>query len=157
MSEPRKILLVDKDVAIRRSATSVLRATGYDVVAATDFDTACEAGDAGDIELAIVGQELGPGPTGFVLLRELKARGRRFPVVMLVGPGEPEDILAAFRLGASDVLLKPLRPSELLCIVDREMGLSALEAAECSGLNASVTGENSLVRTSSDISPVDPG
>lgn len=146
--EPRVILLADKDIAVRRSATSVLKATGYDVVAAADFDQACEAVENPKIELAMIGLELGPGPTGFVLLRELKSRGRAFPVIMLIGTQEIEDVLAAFRLGAADVLLKPLRPSELLCIVDREMGLSVLEAATRSGLNASVTGDHASLTNS---------
>ncbi|MCP4872014.1 MAG: response regulator [Proteobacteria bacterium] len=153
--EPRVILLADKDIAVRRSATSVLKATGYDVVTATDFDQACDAAEKKNIDLAMVGLKLGDGPTGFVLLRELKARGKAFPVIILVGTGESEDILAAFRLGAADVLLKPLRPSELLCIVDREMGLTALEAASRSGLNPSVTGENPLSKSRSELSPVE--
>ena len=156
MSDDKKILIADRDAAVRRSAASVLSATGYDVVSATDYDSACEAADGVKRAAAVVGLDLGDGPSGFVLLRELRAQGGRFPIILVSGSSDPDDILAAFRLGAADVLIKPLRPSELLCIVDREMGVSALEAGVRSGLNPTVTGENELVSQSTSAAELRP-
>jgi len=135
-SPEHNIALVLPDATARRSAQGVLRAGGYEVSTAADYDSAIRLldGTAG-IDMAIVAIQLGVGPSGFVLVRELRSRDPRRPVIVVAADPELEDVRAAFRLGARDVLLEPLRSSELLCVVDRAYGMEANEAAERSGLN----------------------
>ena len=99
----------------------------------------------------LTGVDLGGGPSGFVLLRELRHRDEHRPVIMILEEHEIDDVLAAFRLGAVDVLLEPLRPSELLCIVDRVCGVAANEAAERAGLDT--LGSGAFVKPVSDDLP----
>lgn len=130
------IALVLPDATARRAASGVLRAGGYEVSTAADFDSAIKLLDGtSSIDLAVVAIKLGVGPSGFVLLRELCHRAPDRPVVVVADSPELEDVRAAFRLGAEDVLLEPIRSSELLCVVDRAYGLAANEAAQRSGLN----------------------
>ncbi len=123
MTDERAILLAEPDSDARRAVSNLLKATGFSVAAATDYDGACEIADTTDVQLAVIGLEFATGPSGFVLLRAIKARAPHVPVIFLIGTADSEDVLAAFRLGASDVLLKPLRPSEFMSIVARELAL----------------------------------
>ena len=56
-----------------------------------------------------------PGPSGFDVLRWLRAQPAylRVPVIVLSGSTWPGDIEEAYRLGANSYLVKPARRSEL--------------------------------------------
>ncbi len=155
MDPSQTILIVDSDVAVRRSAQSILKATGYSVKAVTDFEQAQEALTGETFDMVVLARDLGKGPSGFVLIRLVRST-HEVPIVTILPSHDPDDIMAAFRLGSADVLLKPLRPSELLCVVDRVFGVAANEAAVRSGLNPTLqTGENPLM-TADELKPVSP-
>lgn len=61
---------------------------------------------------------------GFALLRALAARASTIPVVGMVEEDQTHDAIAFVRLGAKDVLCKPLRPAELWGTVRRFVRLS---------------------------------
>ncbi len=54
-----------------------------------------------------------PGRSGFELLRELRAREGRLPIVMLTARGDAVDRILGLELGADDYLSKPFDPREL--------------------------------------------
>ena len=54
-----------------------------------------------------------PGDDGFVLCRNLRARGN-WPVIMLTAKDEEMDRIVGLELGADDYLSKPFNPRELL-------------------------------------------
>ncbi len=55
-----------------------------------------------------------PGQDGFSILRELRARGRFIPVLILTARGRTEDIVEGFSAGADDYLPKPFDLNILL-------------------------------------------
>src|SRR5205085_1367215 len=59
-----------------------------------------------------------PGLDGFSILRELRAAGRKTPVIVLSARGEVEDRVRGLRTGADDYLVKPFAFSELLARVN---------------------------------------
>jgi len=63
---------------------------------------------------AIVLDVMLPRLDGFSVLRELRARGRRVPVIVLSARGEVEDRVRGLELGADDYLPKPFAFSELV-------------------------------------------
>ena len=75
---------------------------------------------AGEYDLVLLDMKL-PGADGFEILRELRGRAgwQDVPVVMLTGMGREDDIVRAFDFGASDYVLKPFSPAELLARVNR--------------------------------------
>ncbi len=143
--EQQTILLAEADVAVRRSAQSLLKARNFKVAPATDFESAQKLLATQSFDLAVVGTDLGAGPGGFVLLRSLRAASEDRPVIMIAANDELEDVLAAFRLGAADVVLKPLRPSELMAVINRALGVAANVAAVQSGMNPAVTDSQETV------------
>lgn len=61
-----------------------------------------------------------PGPDGLDLLKWLRNfRRSTVPVVMLSARGSEADIVAAFRAGANDYIVKPFRPAELTARLKR--------------------------------------
>ena len=66
----------------------------------------------GQVDLVILDVML-PGEDGFVLCRNLRARGT-WPVIMLTAKGEDTDRIIGLELGADDYLSKPFNPRELL-------------------------------------------
>ncbi|MCU0761172.1 MAG: response regulator transcription factor [Steroidobacteraceae bacterium] len=54
-----------------------------------------------------------PGRSGFDLLRELRAREPRLPILMLTARGDAVDRILGLELGADDYLSKPFDPREL--------------------------------------------
>ena len=58
-----------------------------------------------------------PGRSGLDVLRDLRARGDRLPVVMLTAKGDVVDRVVGLELGADDYLPKPFAVRELLARV----------------------------------------
>lgn len=64
-------------------------------------------------DLAIIDVNL-PGMSGFELLRALRRRGQRMPVLMLTARGDTADRVTGLDAGADDYLVKPFAMAELL-------------------------------------------
>ena len=64
-------------------------------------------------DLAIIDVNL-PGMSGFDVLRALRRRGERMPVLMLTARGDTADRVTGLDAGADDYLVKPFATAELL-------------------------------------------
>lgn len=62
-----------------------------------------------------------PAPDGFEVLRLIKEDKalRHIPVLMLTSRKEEQDIIAALEIGASDYIVKPFNPDELVARLSR--------------------------------------
>jgi DNA-binding response OmpR family regulator len=115
-----KLLLVESDGKDRRALTTLLSGSGYQVVSAVDYEGAKKHLASGKPDIAIVSTALEKGPSGFVVLREILAGGRA--AIALLPAEDHEAAVGAFRLGASDVLVKPPRASELIAALRTGLG-----------------------------------
>lgn len=107
-----RILLVEDDLALSRGLVATLVAAGHVVDPAFDGETALEM--AGDEPYAIITLDVGlPGISGFEVLRTLRSRGSKTPVLMLTARDAIDDRVSGLDAGADDYLLKPFEPSEL--------------------------------------------
>jgi len=102
---------------------------GYEVDQAVDYESAVKLMDAQTFDLAVVGERLDRGSSGFAVMRAFGAGPGRRPVVALLATSEAEDLLAVLRLGVVDALIKPLRPDEVLSAVRQGLGQSLLPTA----------------------------
>jgi DNA-binding response OmpR family regulator len=116
-----KILLVinDPDVTdlVGRQA---LQPLGYQVKAVTDVNSAILQAVQLTPDLVIADLNL-PGLSGKDLLVAFNSQGMQVPVIVLARQGEENDVIQAFRLGASDYLLSPVREAELVTAVERAL------------------------------------
>jgi two-component system, OmpR family, response regulator len=112
MNAQDHILIVDDDREIRSLLADYLHKHGYRVSAVADGRALWSTLDSARVDLIILDIML-PGDDGFVLCRNLQARGN-WPVIMLTAKGDDTDRIVGLELGADDYLPKPFNPRELL-------------------------------------------
>ena len=117
MTEPVKtrILVADDDRDILELVVFKLTQAGYEVVAVADGVAALAAIEANPPRLAILDVMM-PGLSGIDVLRKLRANEatKDLDVILLTARSRDSDIDAGFVTGASDYVIKPFSPRELL-------------------------------------------
>ncbi|HYV85306.1 MAG TPA: sigma-54 dependent transcriptional regulator [Patescibacteria group bacterium] len=115
--EGKQILLVDRP-ADAEATSSILRHLGVRVSIAADATSALALARREEFDMAMIGVGLGDGAGGDPL--ERLSEGARVPsILMLANPDEARRAIEALSRGASDYLLKPLEPSEVVARVER--------------------------------------
>ena len=117
MSTPR-VLLVDDEPNMRWTMAEFLKRGGYEVLTASDFDSAMTALGGPEIDAAVIDIVL-PGKSGVELLKELSSRATYLPVVMITGEPNPSLIPEIVRAGAYDFIAKPILKEALIKAVSR--------------------------------------
>jgi len=107
-----RIFLVEDDPALARGVMALLKAAGHAADCAPDGETALQCAGAEPCSLFIVDIGL-PGMSGFDLIRKLRGRGCRTPILVLTARDQVADRVRGLDLGADDYLLKPFNASEL--------------------------------------------
>ncbi|MHA6780361.1 response regulator transcription factor [Pseudonocardia saturnea] len=107
------VLIIDDDPLITRFVGRGLRAAGYTTTVADDARTGRELALTGDFDVVLLDLVLGDGD-GFGVLRELRARRNRQPVLVMTGHPAARDVVDVLDGGADDYLVKPFRFEELL-------------------------------------------
>ncbi len=111
-----KLLVIEDDPKTASFIRKGLAESGFAVDTAADGREGLKAARGGDHDLVILDLML-PGLTGEEVLRELRAAGKRTPVVILTARGQVEDRVRGLQLGADDYLPKPFAFAELLARV----------------------------------------
>lgn len=116
-----KILVVDDDLdSVNLINSQVLSPMGYDVAIANNVATAIQKAASFAPSLIIASLTL-QGLSGKDLLTALRSQGTEIPVIVITPANDEAQALAAFRLGARDYLVRPLREAEIVTAVDRVM------------------------------------
>lgn len=108
-----RILIAEDEPRIASFLDKGLRANGFAVTVVDDGEDALLIADSDDFDLLVLDVAL-PGLDGFSVLRELRSRGRRLPIIMLTARDSMEDTVAGLEGGADDYVAKPFRFGELL-------------------------------------------
>ncbi|HEX7072339.1 MAG TPA: response regulator transcription factor [Rhodothermales bacterium] len=112
-----RLLIVEDDPQLSTGLMLYLEAQGYSVSLESDGEKGLQqAISLPGYDLLILDAKL-PERNGFDVLREVRTRGVRTPVLMLTGLGAHEDKMRGFELGADDYLTKPFSTEELLARV----------------------------------------
>ncbi len=117
MTTERHVYLVDDDDAIQRSASFMLKTSGFIVTAfssGTDFLKAAHGLCIGCVLLDV----RMPDIDGLAVQAELKARGIALPVIVMTGHGDVTVAVSAMKAGAVDFLEKPFEKTELLAALE---------------------------------------
>ena len=117
MTEPVKtrILVADDDVDILDLVVFKLTQAGFETVAVTDGMAALAAIEADPPRLAILDIMM-PGLSGLDVLRKVRANDAMsdLDVILLTARARDADVDTGFATGASDYVIKPFSPRELL-------------------------------------------
>ena len=118
----RRVLVVEDSPVVRELVTSILHTAELDTVAAGDGEDALQVLAGGPPDLIISDVEM-PRVDGFELLRRVRERWPRLPVVMLTTRGSEDDRRRAATLGADAYLIKAeFEQSRLIDTVHRLIG-----------------------------------
>jgi len=112
---PRRIAIVEDEVAIRRNFEDALRKQGYQVSGYGDRRSALEAFRRRLPDLVIIDVGLGDDVEGgFELCRELRSMSRVLPLMFLTARDSDPDVISGLRLGADDYLTKDISLPHLM-------------------------------------------
>jgi DNA-binding response OmpR family regulator len=112
-----RVLVIEDDRAIALGLRVNLRREGHDVQLVYDGEEGFARAQEPTVDLIVLDVML-PGRNGYELLKELRRRGARVPVLMLTAKGMEGDKILGLKLGADDYLAKPFGLGELLARVE---------------------------------------
>jgi two-component system, LuxR family, response regulator FixJ len=121
---PALIHLVDDDAAVRSALGLLLRTIGWRVSEHADARSLLAA--ANDREHACIVLDIRlVGASGLGVPALLQARGVRLPIVFISGHADVPCTVQAFKLGAVDLLQKPIHEQSLIEAVERALARDA--------------------------------
>jgi len=120
MSTPlERILVVESDPeASDLISRQVLQPLGYRMKVVTGAPSAIQEAAQFSPDIFIVNLNL-PDLSGKDLLVALSSQSSEVPVIVVAEKGDEENVIQAFRLGATDFLKSPLREAEIVSAVER--------------------------------------
>jgi len=110
-----RILLVEDDAELRLLLEHVLLGAGYDVDTAATVEAACALLESAAYDLVLADGRLEDG-TGMMIAEQAGERGAKSLIITGYAFELPKEQLLQY-----EFLLKPVRPSELLEAVGREL------------------------------------
>lgn len=116
-----RILIIESDPDVSDLiARQALKPLGYQVVIAPDSSNAIRQAIQFQPDVIIVNLAM-PGLSGKDILVALSSQGMSIPMLVLAERGMEPDVIHAFRLGASDYLMLPVREAEIVSCVERAL------------------------------------
>ena len=116
-----KILIAEDDNDIRELIVLTLQFNGFDVESVEDGQAAVEKAQANpEFDIILMDVRM-PRMTGYQACRVLKDNNdtKNIPVVFLSAKGQEQEIQTGIEAGASDYILKPFAPDDLITTINR--------------------------------------
>ena len=107
-----RALVIEDDAGVREIVTLVLRAAGFDVVAASNGQDGLAVATTEQFDVVILDIML-PLVDGFEVCRALR-RSSGVPIIMLTARTDTADLVRGLELGADDYITKPFEGPELM-------------------------------------------
>lgn len=126
------ILIVEDERAVARGLEYGLQAEGFETQWAATGQQALDLARSGDPHLILLDIRL-PDISGFDVCRQLRAEGRRQPILMLTARDEETDKVLGLELGADDYVIKPYNLREVVSRVRALLRRAYGELAATSG------------------------
>ena len=111
------VLVVDDEPALREVLSMRLDHWGYTVRTADSVEQAEELMREKEPDI-VVSDVVMPGATGVELVRRLRSRGRKLPVILMTAHGSIDVAVEAMKSGAADFLTKPLDYTKLHVLLE---------------------------------------
>lgn len=112
-----RVLIVDDEPSIRLTFAEFLKRQGFETLTAADAAQGAALFDEG-VDVVVVDINL-PGRSGIELLRELRERDPRVPVIVITGEPNVSHLPEIVRAGAYDFLAKPVLKDSITRAVAR--------------------------------------
>lgn len=112
-----RILIIDGDISLSTVLCDYLSSRGYKAQTASDGRKGLEALREEHWD-AVLTELQGIGMNGYELLRDIRHRLPRIPLIVLTTRSDREDQMRAFQLGADDYQTKPFSMDILICRIE---------------------------------------
>lgn len=123
-----RLLLAEDEQALSKAFTTILERNNYSVDPVYDGQTALEYLEADNYDGVILDIMM-PKVDGITVLKEIRSKGNRIPVLLLTAKSEVDDKVLGLDAGANDYLTKPFHSRELLARI-RAMTRAQLQQAD---------------------------
>jgi DNA-binding response OmpR family regulator len=114
-TEPRHVVVVDDDAAVRDILRSCLERECYRVSEASGGPALFAVMDKAPVHLITLDLGLA-GEDGLAIARPIRSRSS-VPIIMVTGKGDPIDRVVGLKIGADDYIAKPFHVREVLARV----------------------------------------
>jgi DNA-binding NtrC family response regulator len=114
------ILVCDDDPDVLDTFRAIFALTSYKTHLVATPATALAFIEAQPIDL-LISDLIMPGMNGLALIAKARELRRDVPALLCSGFAERNDLLAAMRLGAVDVIEKPFMPQKVLAVVKQAL------------------------------------
>jgi two-component system response regulator PhoP len=108
-----RVLVVEDDVTLNQELSSLLNEKGFAVDSADEGRDGLFLALEYPVDMAVIDLGL-PGMDGVDLIREVRAKGRDFPILILTARDGWRSKVEGLEAGADDYLVKPFHSEELL-------------------------------------------
>ena len=120
------VMIVDDEEGIRETLSGILEDEGYESITASSGEEAVKKAKEIVPDVVLLDVWL-PGMDGIQTLQELKGSHPAIPVIIISGHANIEIAVKATKMGAYDLLEKPLSIEKVLLAVDRALEKRKLE------------------------------
>ncbi|MBO1321822.1 two-component regulator propeller domain-containing protein [Acanthopleuribacter pedis] len=119
-----RILVVDDEPVNRQVLQNQLKVAGFISHEAADGFIALEALGRDPYDLILLDVMM-PGLSGYEVCRRIREQfsARELPIIFLTAKHQPEDLVAGFRAGSNDFMVKPFHKEELLVRIKTHLDL----------------------------------
>jgi|CXWL01.1.fsa_nt_gi DNA-binding response OmpR family regulator len=107
------ILIIDDEPALRKTLARVLQQAGFEVTTAENGEQGMDFLQSSSFDLAYMDLRM-PGLNGLDVLNLIHAKFPTLPVVLFTAQPDLSSAVEALRRGATDYLLKPLKPEVII-------------------------------------------
>lgn len=108
-----RLLLAEDEKALSKALVTILERNNYSVDAVDDGQAALDYLEADNYDGVILDIMM-PKVDGITVLKTIRSRGNRIPILMLTAKAEVDDKVLGLDAGANDYLTKPFHTKELL-------------------------------------------
>lgn len=108
-----RVLVIEDEAPLREQLSARLKQEGFVVDVAADGEEGLFMGSEYPVDVGVIDLGL-PGMSGIDVIRQLRAAGKDFPILILTARDRWQDKVEGLDAGGDDYLVKPFHMEELL-------------------------------------------
>ncbi len=121
-----RILIIDDEAPLRQTLVRILQQAGFEATSAENGEQGLSFIQTTNFDLVFMDLRM-PGMAGLEVLKIIHASHPNLPVVLFTAQPDLTSAVEALRSGATDYLLKPLKPQAL---IERAQSILAAQQKE---------------------------